>query len=74
MIKKHEFIDPKNKPMPHLAPNWIGYTCIHCGKISGLDLWQIADMPKEMATCEKSIRRAGFLNGLAESSIVGINL
>ena len=54
MPRKHVFINPGIKPMPGLAPNWIGYTCKHCGNRSGLDAWQIAEMPLDMALCPNS--------------------
>jgi len=33
------------------APNWIGYTCTCCGHISGLDAWQLHDLPPSIAKC-----------------------
>lgn len=38
-------------PMPDLAPGWLGHTCVYCGHVSGLDDWQLADMPLEMSRC-----------------------
>lgn len=49
--RKHQFADPGVRPMPDVAPSWVGYICVHCGDRSGLDDWQIEDMPNEMAIC-----------------------
>lgn len=58
MIRKHIF---GNATYPEdLAPNWIGRQCIFCNKISGLDDWQIVDMPKEMAICNKSTQKSSI--------------
>ena len=53
-IRKHLFREPTN-PMPE-APLWLGRRCVFCGKISGLDDWQIRDMPKEMARCDTGVK------------------
>jgi len=66
-LKKHIFVDPRSKPMPDLAPGWVGHVCKFCGKRSGLDGWQFRDMPKDMARCEKSPVRAGFFESLSAS-------
>ena len=50
-MRIHTFINTGVKPMPELIPNWTAYVCMHCGKVSGLDGWQIRDMPKDMAVC-----------------------
>lgn len=60
-MRKHEFEKPAEQPMPELAPKWAGYACKHCHKISGLDAWQIRDMPVEMARCPDGARRMGLL-------------
>ncbi|GEM_PF-6665556 len=49
--RKHQYTDPGVRPMPEQAPNWVGYICVHCNDRSGLDGWQIAETPKEMALC-----------------------
>jgi len=66
-MKKHIFVVPKNKPMPNGAPNWIGYTCKHCGELSGLDRWQLVDMPSDMAQCKKSPVRMGIIEKWSQS-------
>lgn len=53
--------------MPDLVPNWVGYTCIYCGRRSGLDAPQLRDMYREMAKCPKSTARAGFFEWLVGS-------
>lgn len=60
IVNKHIFEYPKESPMPKLAPSWVGYTCKFCGKRSGLDAWQIKDMPPDMAECGKSPVRMGI--------------
>ncbi len=66
-MRKHVYVDPGCKPMPDLMPNWVGYTCVHCGHRSGLDAWQLKDMPREKAMCLKSPKCAGFFEWLADS-------
>lgn len=58
MIRKHSFANSTN-PEP-LAPNWLGRKCFYCNKISGLDDWQIRDMPKDMAKCSVSKKRSSL--------------
>ena len=71
--RKHQFTDPSDlldseaRPMPEEAPNWIGFTCRHCGKISGLEAWQIESMPVEMATCDKSPARMSPLEAISRN-------
>ena len=55
---KHKFTTPTH-PEPFISL-WFGRKCMFCGKISGLDDWQIVDMPIDMAECEKSIIRIGY--------------
>ena len=59
-MKKHIFADVGEKPFPDMAPNWIGYTCIFCHYLSGLNDWQLRDMPLSMAECQKSTVKVGF--------------
>lgn len=56
----HEFVAPAEKPAPERAPDWVGYTCKHCGRVSGLNAAQIKAMPLNMAKCDKSPKRASF--------------
>jgi hypothetical protein len=63
-IYRHDFIPPgkcggiatinKVAVMRTLIPNFQGWTCRFCEKVSGLDNWQIIDMPVDMAKCTKS--------------------
>ena len=62
---KHKFETPTH-PEP-LAPMWLGRKCIFCEHISGLDDWQIRDMPVDMAECEKSTLKMGFIERFNES-------
>ena len=64
---KHIFKATGHQPMLNLAPDWVGYRCIFCNKISGLDAWQIADMPVDMAKCNKSPVKMGFFEKLSYS-------
>jgi hypothetical protein len=40
--------------MRSIIPTFQGWTCRFCERVSGLDDWQIIDMPVEMARCSKS--------------------
>lgn len=42
--------------------------CRFCGKISGLDGWQIVDMPISMAICDKSTAKISWWERLKEST------
>jgi hypothetical protein len=66
-MNKHIFFLPKSQPLPGSDPNWIGFICKFCGHISGLDAWQIRDMPINMAECNKSPIRIGFFEGIKGS-------
>lgn len=57
---KHIFSEP-TYPEPYRAPKWLGRRCRFCGKISGLDDWQIVDMPVSMARCKSSTVKIGFI-------------
>jgi len=65
-MNKHKFTTPTH-PEP-LIPNWLGRKCIFCGKISGLDDWQIIDMPIEMAECKKSNIKISFWDRFIKES------
>ncbi len=54
-MKKHEYVDQGQMPMPDLAPNWRGFVCKHCGHVSGLDAWQVENMPESMAACPRGV-------------------
>lgn len=41
-------------------------TCRHCGDTTGLDNWQLRDMPVDMAECQKG-QRMGLFELLSES-------
>jgi len=45
--------------------SWPLCKCKYCGEVMGLDLWQLREMPKEMAKCEKGERISilEFLSG-----------
>lgn len=49
--RKHVFAKPADRSEEDLIPPWL-QSCRHCGKDSGLSLWQLADMPRDMALCE----------------------
>lgn len=49
---KHSFYDSGKKPMPDIAPNWIGYVCEHCSEQSGLDARQLRHNIWDMSYCE----------------------
>lgn len=38
---------------------WPYGCCIYCGRMTGLDDWQLKDMPTEMAVCPKG-KKVGF--------------
>ena len=65
-MRVHRFVRPNGPPIGLAlgAPNWIGYTCLDCGRVSGLDAWQIQDMPTSMAKCSQG-RRLGVFEWLA---------
>lgn len=65
-MNKHLF-DTWSRPMPDIAPNWLGYTCRFCGHVSGLDGWQLRDMPSSMARCDSSTLRAGLWERFTDS-------
>jgi hypothetical protein len=65
-LTKHQF-GPATHPMPDLAPQWLGLQCLHCGRVSGLDPWQIVQMPVGMATCAKSPVRMGVWEWVRDS-------
>jgi hypothetical protein len=65
-MKKHVF-GSWSRPMPDVAPNWLGYACNFCGHVSGLDGWQLRDMPTSMAACPASTVRAGWWERLTGS-------
>jgi hypothetical protein len=50
-MRKHQYGIP-TYPLES-APLWFGYTCIHCGNLSGLDEWQLNQIPLSMAKCIK---------------------
>ena len=50
-IKIHEYRNTGERPFADLAPNWVNHRCIHCNDVSGLNGWQIREMPKEMSKC-----------------------
>lgn len=51
---KHWFVETvRGKHMLSLLPGWIGYTCKFCGRMSGLEHWQLLEMPENMAYCKK---------------------
>jgi hypothetical protein len=53
-MRVHVYVEPAQKIGDQFgAPNWVGYTCIHCGNVSGLDDWQICEIPVSMAQCSR---------------------
>lgn len=54
-MRKHQYAAPKERPLPELAPRWIGFTCIYCNDVSGLNAWQIKEMPISMSGCPRGI-------------------
>jgi len=64
---KHRFTTPTH-PEPS-APLWLGRKCKFCGKVSGLDDWQLTDMPVDMAICEKSTLKMGFWERFVSQSV-----
>lgn len=64
--QKHQF-GPATHPMPELAPRWLGLQCLYCGHVSGLDPWQLRQMPGSMAACVVSPVRAGLWEWLTDT-------
>jgi len=64
-MRVHRFAEPAGPNIGEAfgAPAWVGYTCLDCGKVSGLDAWQIEQMPTDMAECPKG-RRLGLFERL----------
>ncbi len=69
--RKHQYVDPSAqygvdaRPMSDEAPNWVGFTCTQCGVTSGLDEWQLREMPRSIAVCPESIVRCSPLESLS---------
>ena len=63
---KHEYEDVGMRHDGLYA--WAGnLVCKHCDHVSGLDDWQLKNMPIEMARCPKSPTRIGFWERLRNS-------
>lgn len=55
---KHEYEDTGVERNCGVWPAYL--KCKHCGRVSGLDAWQLREMPIEMARCPDSPVRIGF--------------
>lgn len=55
------------------VPAWQCYCCIHCNALSGLDAWQLADMPLTMVDCPQGRRLNLFARVWIRLGLSGIN-
>ena len=55
------------------APAWQCYCCTHCNALSGLDAWQLTDMPLTMADCPQGRKLNLLARVWIRLSHVGIN-
>jgi len=52
---------------------WPVGKCVYCGDRTGLDAWQLREMPRDMAYCERGKKLGWFPNLLSKMFGVGIN-